>query len=490
LGIIQRQGIINSIITYTGIIIGALNLIFFQPVFLSKEEIGLIRVLFSFSALIGSFVPLGMTSITLKFFPLFRNREQRHYGYFGLMLFLPMVGFAVTSAGLWIFKPFIAAQYNTQSPLFNDYFNYVFPLILFTALSSVFAGYCYSIFKTSVPAFLNDVFTKVISIILFGVYFLQWITLPQFIFLFVAIYGIQTVFLALYIFRVDSPGFRVDFGFLSGQNPKSMLKYGLLLSFTALSSLGLKYIDVVMLGKYLPLAYVGIYSIAAFMPTVIEAPLGALEKIGVAKIAEAWSNKDFNEVRKIYFQSSRYLFLAGCLLFLGVNLNTHALYQMLPDKDYSLGESVVLIISIGTLINMATGINDAIVYTSDKYIYGTYMLLVLFVLAIANNYFLIPLFGMNGAALATVISATVFNVMKFLFIWVNFKIQPFDNRTVRILLTLIITWSACYFIPSIGHPVIQIIYRSTAILIVFLTCVKVFNIVPELEQQVLSRLRK
>ncbi len=490
MGIIQRQGIINSIITYLGIIIGALNLVVFQPWFLTKEEIGLTRVLFSLSALIATFVPIGMNSITLKFFPRFRNAENKHYGYFGLMMILPVIGFLITAIALVAFKPFITAQYNKQSPLFNDYFNYVFPLTLFLSFTSVLAAYCFSLFKTSFPALINDVLIRVVSIFLFGAFFLKWLSLPQFITLFVCIYGLQTMLLLIYIFKIDNPGIKVDKAFLREQNPKTMLKYGLLLSFTALSSLGLKYIDVVMLGKYLPLAYVGIYSIAAFMPTVIEAPLGALEKIGIAKISEAWTNNDFNEVRKIYFQSSRYLFLAGCLLFLGVNLNTHSLYQMLPDKDFALGESVVLIISIGTLINMATGINDSIVYTSDKYIYGTYMLLILFVLAIGNNYILIPLYGMNGAALATVISATVFNIMKFTFIWVNYKIQPFDKRTLMILLALIISGSICYFIPAVGHPAVQIIYRSIAILIVFLSCVKALNIVPELEEQVLSKFRK
>lgn len=69
MGIIQRQGITNAIITYTGILIGFASLIFIQPKFLTKEELGLIRVLFSFSALIGTIFPLGTGSITIKYFP-------------------------------------------------------------------------------------------------------------------------------------------------------------------------------------------------------------------------------------------------------------------------------------------------------------------------------------------------------------------------------------------------------------------------------------
>lgn len=490
MGIIQRQGIINSILTYAGIIIGALNIIVFQPMFLSKEEIGLTRVLFSFSALVSQFVPLGMSSIILKYFPAFRNKEERHYGFFGLSLLLPLVGFLIAGSGILIFKSFITAQYNKQSPLINEYFDYVLPLTFFLSFSSVFTSYCYSLFKTSVPVFVNDILVRVMSITLFGIYFLKLITLDQFITIFVAKYGLQTIVLLFYIFKTDKPGFRVNVGFLKQQQPRQMLKYGLLLSFTALSSLGLKYIDIVMLGKYLTLDYVGIYSIAVFIPTVIEAPLGALEKIGIASISEAWRRKDMDEVRKIYFQSSKYLLLAGGLLFLCVNLNIGSLFELFPDKDFSLGKSVVLIISIGTLVNMATGINDAIIYTSNKYIYGTYMLSILFVVAIANNYIMIPLLGMNGAALATVISATVFNTMKFLFLWKTFHLQPFTRKTLFIIIAILICFVLVWMLPSAGHPIVQIIYKSVIVTLLYLGMIKAFNIAPELELQAIGYLKK
>jgi hypothetical protein len=59
MGVIQRQGLKNALFTYSGIIIGFINVIFIQPNYLTKEEVGLIRVLFSFAALIAVFLPLG-----------------------------------------------------------------------------------------------------------------------------------------------------------------------------------------------------------------------------------------------------------------------------------------------------------------------------------------------------------------------------------------------------------------------------------------------
>ncbi|HLG35235.1 MAG TPA: polysaccharide biosynthesis C-terminal domain-containing protein, partial [Bacteroidia bacterium] len=263
-----------------------------------------------------------------------------------------------------------------------------------------------------------------------------------------------------------------------------------LLSFAALSLLGLKYLDVVMLGKFVPLSLVGIYAISAFIPTVIEAPLGALEKIGIASISQAWVKNDMKVIREIYFKSSKYLFLLGGLLFLGINLNIDSLFKLMPNADFALGKNVVLIISIGTLINMATGINDSIIYTSEKYVYGTWMLIALFVIAVVNNLIFIPKFGIEGAALATALSAFIFNSMKYVFIWKFFHLQPLGKNTFLIFMNILLCWAAVYFIPHIQNEVADIIMRSLIITLIFGALTYLMKIVPEFHHVVFSLLRR
>ncbi len=480
MGVVQRQGILNSIITYAGIAIGFISLLIVQPRFLTTEEIGLTRVLFSFSALVATFMPFGMNSITLKYFPVFRDRDKNHYGFFGFMLLLPIIGFLILGLLLFLLKDFIISQYITQSKLFTDYFFYIFPLTFFLSLISVLNAYSYSLFKTTFPSLLNDVVVRLLSVLLFTLYFIKFLDRDQFVTVFVSIYGMQLIVLLVYIFIIDKPSMKVDRAFLKDQKPKQMLKYGLLLSFAALSSLGLKYLDVVILGKFVPLSLVGIYAIAAFIPSVIEAPLGALEKIGVATISQAWSKKNMDDIKKVYYQSSLYLFLAGGLIFLCVNLNIDSLFEMFPDKNFALGKNVVLIISLGSLVNMATGINDSIIYTSEKYIYGTYMLIALFVIAITNNLIFIPRFGLEGAALATLLSASIFNVLKFLFIWKNFHLQPFNKKSFLIPLVIISVWLLICFLPKTGNHVLDIGIRTILICSIYIVIIRLLKLAPGL----------
>ncbi|MCW3124868.1 MAG: hypothetical protein JWO03_526 [Bacteroidetes bacterium] len=486
MGIIQRQGIRNSIITYVGIALGAISLIIIQPRFLTKEEIGLTRILFSFSALVANFAPLGMNSTILRYFPYFRNRDERHYGFFGFMLLFPLLGFLLIALTLYAFRDYIIARYVGQSKLFTDYFYYIFPLTFFLSFISILTAYSYSIFRTSLPALLNDIVVRIGGMLLFTAYFIKWLDRDQFVALFVGIYGTQLLVLVFYLFYEDRPSIWVKWEHYKEHRPIRMFTYGLFMSLAGMSSMGLRYMDTLMLGTYKPqqaflnaLDIVGIYSIAAFVATFVEAPMNALEKIIVPQVADAWKRNDIENIRDIYYKSSKYLSLLGGLLFLLINLNIDSLFQLIPDKDYSLAKGVIFIISLGTLINMSTGNNDCIIYTSTRYKILTWLLVGLVFIAFINYKIFIPLFGMEGAAIATALSATLYNLAKFGIIWRLFHLQPFTIANLKVLGVIVVTGLSVYFIPSVNNPFADIAIRSSITGSIFGALVYMLRIVPE-----------
>jgi O-antigen/teichoic acid export membrane protein len=487
MGVIKRQGIKNTISGYLGILIGFVNLILIQPHFLTKEELGLTRILFSFSLLVSMFVPLGIGNATLRFFPMFRDEKKGHHGFFAFMNLFPLIGFLVSFLVLWLLKDFVMNQYRRESPLFLEYFNYVFPLIFFNSFINTLTVYCNANLKSTVPSYLNDLGVRLMTIAVVSAYFIKWLTLDQFIAAFVMIYGVQFVMLIGYIFYFDRPKFRIDWYVFKEKNVGSMVRYGLLLWFAGIASLGLKYFDSVMIGKFMPLAFLGIYTIAAFIPTVIEAPLVAFEKIASAKISYAWSVDDRNQIKSIYHQSSLYLFLLGSWLFLMINCNTMSLYTFLPD-GYEKGRWVVLIISVGTLFNMATGLNAPILFNSDRYRYGAFFLIALAVLVLALQYWLIPIFGLEGAALATALASIVYNSMLMITVWKLFRLQPFDSRNLRVLVVFLVSYASSWLLPEISNPYLSILFNSMVLTAIFVGGVHFVRIVPEIENQVFEKI--
>lgn len=67
MGIVIRQSIKTTIVTYIGFAIGYVNTLFLFPLVLSKEQIGLTRLLISVSFLFATFASLGAGNIPNKF---------------------------------------------------------------------------------------------------------------------------------------------------------------------------------------------------------------------------------------------------------------------------------------------------------------------------------------------------------------------------------------------------------------------------------------
>jgi O-antigen/teichoic acid export membrane protein len=481
MGIIQRQGIYNTALSYLGVVIGFVNLLVIQPMFLTTEEVGLVRVLYSFSVLMASLMPLGITNATTRFFPNFRNAEQRHSGFFGFMLLFPVVGYMVLGGIIYVFSDFFVGQYAANSPLFAEYFTYVFPLSLALNLISVFNVYCFAHFKTAVPVLLQEVFTRVASIAVVSAYFVKLINLDALVMAIVGIYVMQLLLLILYLVQFERPKLLFNRQVFNAQKRTEIAQYAFLFSFAAMASMGLKQLDLVMLGRKLDLALVGVYGVVATIPAVIEGPIVALDKILSARMSDAIQGKRWHEVRVMYTLSSRYLLLIGGLFFLGINLSVYDLLTLLPS-EYMGGLGVVYILSVGTLFNMATGSNTSVLFYSDHYKVGIVMLLALIVMAFCTNLIFIPIWGLEGAAFATVLSLFLFNLLKFGYIWRYMHMQPFDVNSFKNM-GLIAACMALYFVPFTSYSaIVTIILRSVVITVLYVLGAYVLRLAPELFQ--------
>lgn len=478
MGVIQRQGLKNTVTTYLGIAIGFVSLIVIQPQFLTKEELGLTRILYSFSILVAMFVPLGIGNATTKYFPLFKDSNKNHHGYFAFMMLFPLAGFVLAAAILFAIKNFIIAQYISESPMFTEFYYYVFPLTFILSLITCLNVYCYANYKSTIPAFLNDVVARVLVIVVITVYFLKWITLNQFISCYVGLYGIQLLMLLAYIFVFDKPVFKIDWNYFKEKDFKTLIRYGLLLWFAGVASIGLKYLDSIMLGKYLPLSFVGIYTIAAFIPTVIEAPLTALEKIAASRIAFAWAENNRKDILEIYRKSSLYMLALGGLLFTGININIVNLLSFLPE-GYQQGATVVFIISLGTLVNMLTGANAPILFNSDKYRWGAFFLIALALVSVALQMVFIPWLGLNGAAIATVSCYVLYNLFMSAVVWKFYNLHPFDKKMLIILFAIIFCFAINYFLPAIENKILDMIHRSVIVTVVYLLIIYRYKVLEE-----------
>ena len=82
MGIVKRDSIAITVLSYVGVVVGYVNKILLFPNFLSEEQVGLTSILVSLAVMYAQFSALGINSTVVKFFPFFRTADKRHNGLF------------------------------------------------------------------------------------------------------------------------------------------------------------------------------------------------------------------------------------------------------------------------------------------------------------------------------------------------------------------------------------------------------------------------
>ena len=476
MSVVKRQGIKNTLYGYIGIVLGIISTLYIQPFFLSKEEIGLTRTIISASIILAVVSNLGTTITSVKFLPLFFNPEKKHNGFFTLVLLFPLIGFIVNFALIFTFKESILHFYGVNSIIFETYAIPIILMTLFNCWVSSFSSYCNAINKSSLATVVNEVVSRVIFIVCIILLYFGVTTQSTYIYSLSLSYLIQMVILFFVINHFDHPTFSLSF-FKNNIHLRQIVVFGLTTSFIQITGIGLKYIDVIFVGKYETMKDVGVYTIAAFIGLVLETPLNAIERIAGTKIAKLFMANNMLEIEKIYNLSSKYLMLFcgffGAILITCIN----PVLSLLPN-DYSAGTWVTIIVCLGAFFNSVTGVNYSIITYSAYYKLSAIFYAALLVVTVWLNMWLIPLYGITGAAIASCIISVIHNLLRFILIKVKFNMQPFTLDSLKIVFIVCASVLISYTI-SVENKYLLVILRGMASSIIFiglLILLKVFSI--------------
>lgn len=464
MGEIKKQSINNTLISYFGAALGMLT-IYLYPQLISAADIGLLRLLYSFSWMAAVLMPLGVGSITLRYFPKIRNDENGHHGFFALLFLLSSIG-AVLLSLVFLANDKLFISFFKNSADFGLYFKEAIVLAYLLSLIAVFTIYSTSLFRTTFTVFLTDVFIRIGQLIVVVLYSYNIINQHQMVVLYLLVFLLQLLMLLFYLWRSGSVSFKINFSFYKQLPIKEIVLFGLLMTVTAFASMGIKFIDQLMIGHFIDANMVGVYATCVMMTVVMEIPFNSLERIASPKISYAWSINDVAEVEKIYEMSSRYMYFAGAVLFSLLWAGIDFIIGLLPP-EYAQGKIAFYFVTVSSLINLLTGVNSSVILYSHKYFAASILLFVLIIVGALANYVLIPLYGITGAGIATLVAIGTYNLLKYVYIIYRFRMQPFTKHTLYISLVLLLSLLPTLLLPDSIHPLIRAIISGLITLLLF-----------------------
>ena len=479
MGVIKRQSIKKSIVSYVGVVIGAINTLFIFP--LEPEALGLVRFLIATAVLCYPFASLGTNIMTLRFFPEFRDKQSRHHNFLGLLYLLIAIGFVVFSVLAFVFQEWVYYALREKDALMLEYLPYVLPFTLVTGYSYITTTFISNFQRVVVPHIINDLVIKLAMptmILLFSNAMLNHTSLVNSV---LGVYSVNMVLLMLYLAYLGQFHINLNFSFLSKERIKRMSEYTVFGMLSSVGSLLAFQIDTVMVGSMIGMRPTGVYTMAMFFSNTIQIPWRSIISVVSPIVAQASEEGNYEEIGKLYKKTSITLFIAGSFIYGLIVLNLDTLLDLLPKGDVIReGKYVILLLGAAKLVDLATSINGYIINYSKYFRFSFYAILVLGVLNIALNFLFIPLFHITGVALASLVSLTLYNIIKVIYVYYRFQMQPFTKHTFRTFALAIFAGVLALLVPSTAYGLIDIALRSIVFSAIFAGGVLYLNPSPDI----------
>lgn len=463
MGIVLNQSIKNTIITFIGFAIGATNALFMYTHFLGEDYYGLTAFLLSSANIMMPLMAFGIQNTLVKFYSEHESEEEKSR-FLNLVLVLPFVIIIPIFLILFLFYGETAMLLSKKNPIIHNYV-WIIPVIgLFMGYFEIFYAWVKVHLKSVFGNFVKEVLLRVfISIFLFAVYF-DWITNVQFVYCLVFIYFTMMVIMGLVAFSVRKPQFHLRLP----KKKREVIVYSAFIIFSSSIAVLLLDIDKFMIGQYIPINEAAYYSVAIFIALTISVPMRAMHQITHPITTDLMAKKKHNELNDLYKKTAITLQVIGGFIVLGILTNIHQVYALLPEK-YSGGVVVVFLISFSKFFDLMLGNNNSIIFNSKYYRTVLFLGLCLVVLTVSLNMYFIPNFGIEGAAIATLISIGLYSLAKFLFVVFKMDLFPFTKKTIVSLGIIAITFIIFYFWNFSFHPIINILLKSVLIALFYWT---------------------
>ena len=415
MGVIAKQSIRGTIVTYLGNAVGNVTTFFVLTRFLTTEEIGLARVLIDAATLFIGLAQLGTNASVIRFYPYFKekNSEEDH-GFFFWALVVPFIGFILFAALFWACRVPLGAWFGDKSPLFVEYYYFVLPIAFFMLYQTICESTCNVLMHIVVPRAVRELIVRVGLLAVYLLYAFRFISIDGLVVGICINYAIAALINLCYFFSLQRINLRPDWQFLrtNGTLVRRYLVYTGFLLLSAVTTVLAPTLSSFFVTAKMGLDSTGIFAIATYMAVMVSVPNRSVSAIASPQLSRAIKEQNSEECSHLIRQVTRNMLLIGGFILLAIWVNIDLIFHILPNgATFATAKYVVLILGVSQLVLATITICLTALNYSRFYAFSLLLSLILTVSAILLNNYLVPLYGMNGAAMSNLLSYGLYCIL-------------------------------------------------------------------------------
>ncbi|TCJ12559.1 lipopolysaccharide biosynthesis protein [Flaviaesturariibacter flavus] len=483
---IRKQSLFSSAIVYFGFLLGFVNTyLFTREGGLTKEQYGLTMTFLSVASIFFTLASFGTLSYITKFFPYYNaHLPRRQNDQFTWALLFPLLGFVVVAIIGAVFKEPVVNKVFNNAPELPKYYYWIYPFAFGYTIYAVLEGFSWFHGKSVLSNFFKEVLFRLFTMLLIVLTTLGVIrSFDRFIHIYSLLYLLIGLLLLLVLWRMDVVHFTFRVSKVSRRLKSKILA---LTTFTWSSTIIFNLVSVVdklIIAAVLPdgMAMAGIYSLGEILASLIQAPQRAIVSAAVSHLSEGWRAKDLGRIGRIYQRSSINQLVFSVAMFCLIWLNFRdALLTFHIQKDFNYAFLVFFFLGLTRVLDMGTGLSSQIIATSTSWRFEFTSGLILFTLALPLNYLLTRKVGIYGPAVSGLVAFTVFNAVRYIFLWRRYGMQPFTINTLYTLLLAAACYLLAYFAGRDHTGFWWLVLRTTIFSVTFATGVLALKLSPDI----------
>jgi len=486
--IVSSQAVKFSIINYLGAAIGIISTLFIYPK--NSEFLGTLRYIFDAAQIIMAFCVFGSSQALIHFFPRFKAKlEERNIFFTGILLIV-LANCIIVSTVLLLFSS-LFSEALVDYPAFN-FIGYSIVIAVLISFVDVFKRHATHFKRIAAPTLFERFLPKFLMPSIFLLLFANIISVNQGKLLYVLIYVFIFILIVSYVIKISNV--KLNFNYKEIFNTAFRIEYFSYSLFTFITIFGsfLAFkIDGLMVPNLLSLKENGVYSIGVILASTLAIPSAGIYALFSPIISDYLDNQNIEALEEKYKEISKILLIISGLLFSCIFVGIYDLFSLLPTKAVLFQAiPIILILGVNVVVDMSSGFNSHIILYSKYYRFNMVAILILAVGNILLNIFFISYLqlGIAGAAYATIISMTLYNLVKIIFIKNKFNIHPFTKIHLWVLLLFMFVAGALYFLPAVNNILLNLILKVSLCLAINGYVIYKMNWVPVASEWINKRL--
>jgi O-antigen/teichoic acid export membrane protein len=493
---IRRQSIISSIIVYFGFALGFLNTyLFTRQGGLTKEQFGLTQTFIAFASVMFSVACLGMPAFIGKFFPYYKSHlPSKKNDQLTIALVITCIGFLVVALVGIASKHVLIDVVFKNSPELPKYYYWTFIFGFGYSIYMIMEAYAWQHRQAVLSNFLKEVLFRAFTTVLIVLATVQVIKSFD---VFIGLYSFTFLAIAIVIFIFFIRRKELHFTFsISNVTKKFRKKIIQLASYIWAGSLLFNIanvFDTIVIAAVMPngMAAAGVYALAQNISSLIQAPQRAIISSAVGPLSQAWKEKNYAKIDKVYHRSSINQLVFACAMFSLIWLNfDDGISTFHLQEGYRAAKWVFFYIGIAKIIDMGTGLNSQIIGTSTYWRFEFISGIILLTLTLPLNWQLTRIYGIIGPAYSNLLSFTVFNIIRYWFLLKKFKMQPFTDKSVYTILLGGATYFLCYWLFDDKTGFGWIVLRSAVFMVLYASGMFLLKLTPDALPVILTLKKK